>query len=269
MTILYDLHSHTSFSADSETPMETMIQKALELGLKGICFTEHLDQDFPPEDGAFPLDIPAYRSRQLELKEKYEDRIEVLFGIELGMLSHLGPFYHKVTSDWPFDYVIASQHLMYSRDPYFPVFWESHTDEAEVYHDYFTELLNDLKVMEDYDTCAHLDYIARYGPNMNRYYSYEKYKDVIDPILIHLIREDKCLEMNTSRMATEYAAPNPAPEVLARYYELGGRNITIGSDAHDPARIGASFAEAARILHSIGFRHYCVYRSRQRFKIEL
>ncbi len=40
--ILWDCHMHSSFSADSETPMEDMIQTAVDKGLTGICFTEHL-----------------------------------------------------------------------------------------------------------------------------------------------------------------------------------------------------------------------------------
>lgn len=45
--ILWDCHMHSSFSADSETPMENMIQTAVDNGLTGICFTEHLDPDYP------------------------------------------------------------------------------------------------------------------------------------------------------------------------------------------------------------------------------
>ena len=36
--ILADYHLHTSFSSDSESPMEDMIKKAISLGLKTICF---------------------------------------------------------------------------------------------------------------------------------------------------------------------------------------------------------------------------------------
>ena len=57
--ILWDCHMHSSFSADSETPMEDMIQTAVDKGLTGICFTEHLDPDYPetPENLDFSLDI--------------------------------------------------------------------------------------------------------------------------------------------------------------------------------------------------------------------
>ncbi|HJD28879.1 MAG TPA: PHP domain-containing protein, partial [Candidatus Blautia avicola] len=51
-----DYHLHSSFSGDSEVPMEEMIQKGIQLGLPAMCFTEHLDPDFPEGDYSFDLD---------------------------------------------------------------------------------------------------------------------------------------------------------------------------------------------------------------------
>ncbi len=42
-----DNHVHTSFSTDSDTPMEAMVQRGIELGLDSVCFTDHIDYDFP------------------------------------------------------------------------------------------------------------------------------------------------------------------------------------------------------------------------------
>ena len=63
--ILWDCHMHSSFSADSDTPMEVMIHRAVETGLQGITFTEHLDPDYPvtPDNLDFSLDIPAYKEK--------------------------------------------------------------------------------------------------------------------------------------------------------------------------------------------------------------
>ena len=43
--ITADLHTHTSFSTDSDEPLENMAQTALEKGLKTICVTEDMDLD--------------------------------------------------------------------------------------------------------------------------------------------------------------------------------------------------------------------------------
>lgn len=69
--MLWDTHMHTSFSGDSEASPESMIDRALELGLPGICFTDHLDYDYPQEPGLFFLDLPAYARTVHRLQETY------------------------------------------------------------------------------------------------------------------------------------------------------------------------------------------------------
>ena len=64
-----DYHLHSSFSGDSDAPMEKMIQQGIRLGLPAMCFTEHLDPDFPGGDCSFDLDIDAYQKKLLELKK--------------------------------------------------------------------------------------------------------------------------------------------------------------------------------------------------------
>ena len=47
--MLWDTHMHSQFSGDSHTPQEDMIAAAKQKNLKGICFTDHLDIDYPDE----------------------------------------------------------------------------------------------------------------------------------------------------------------------------------------------------------------------------
>ena len=62
-----DYHLHSSFSSDSETPMESQIEKAIELGLEDICFTEHMDLDYPKEYGEFNFSIEEYFKKIKEI----------------------------------------------------------------------------------------------------------------------------------------------------------------------------------------------------------
>jgi hypothetical protein len=41
--MLADYHVHTEFSDDSREPMEEQVKKAVSLGLKEMCFTDHVD----------------------------------------------------------------------------------------------------------------------------------------------------------------------------------------------------------------------------------
>ena len=43
--MIWDTPIHTFFPGDSEVSPESMIDRALKLGLPGICFTDHLDYD--------------------------------------------------------------------------------------------------------------------------------------------------------------------------------------------------------------------------------
>ena len=97
--ILWDCHMHSSFSADSDTPMEVMIHRAVEAELQGITFTEHLDPDYPvtPDNLDFSLNIPAYKEKLAELSDIYKDKIQVRFGIELGLQMHLGEYFDSLS----------------------------------------------------------------------------------------------------------------------------------------------------------------------------
>ena len=126
--ITADLHAHTSFSSDSEEPMENALSAMVEKGLKTVCFTEHMDMDYP--GGEFLLDAAAYRSRLVELREEFRGRIEVLFGVELGLMDYLAPRLREYVGAWDFDFVIGSSHLVDGIDPYYPEYFEKYDTTA-------------------------------------------------------------------------------------------------------------------------------------------
>lgn len=262
--ILWDCHMHSSFSGDSDTPMELMVQEAIRQGLSGICFTEHLDPDYPeiPEDVDFSLDVPAYYAELSRLKECYQDRISIRFGVELGLQPHLAPSFHELLAREPFDFVIGSSHVVHGFDPYYPDFFNGRV-EADAYREYFESIYENLKAFSEMDVYGHLDYIVRYGPNQNREYSYEKYQDIFDEILRLLVSKGIGLEMNTGGFHYGLGEPNPCKDILKRYRELGGEIITIGADAHAPQRIGFAFDQARAVLEECGFSYYNVFRNRK------
>ena len=91
---------------------------------------------------------------------------------------------------------------------------------------------------------------------------YEKYKDVIDPILSYLIENEKGIELNTGGLNNGLKDANPCKDIIKRYRELGGEIITIGSDSHIPDTLGSHFTKAAEILTDCGFKYYCVFANR-------
>ena len=265
MALKSDYHLHSSFSGDSTTPMEDMILKGIELGLTSMCFTEHMDMDFiyntPEEEGIFELNTDAYLYDLIKYKEKYADKIQILFGVELGVQPQLRKEMAVYAKSYDFDFIIASSHLCNGKDPYYPSFYEGRSDEA-AYREYFLSILDNLKVLSNFDVYGHLDYVVRYGKAKDAEYCYDKYKDILDKILETLIEKEKGLEVNTGAIGYGLRDLNPCTDILKRYRQLGGEIITVGSDAHDPSAIARGFERAAQVLTECGFKYYATFEKR-------
>lgn len=265
MPCLIDSHIHTSFSGDSTSPMEETIRKAISKGLQDICFTEHLDLDYPGGEGCPPdtflLDINAYHQQFIQLQEKYTDRIHLRFGLELGLQPHLAARHKALMQDWPFDFVIGSVHVVHGQDPYYPVFYQGRRED-DCYREYFECVLENINAFDRYDSFGHLDYIVRYGPTKDANYTFEQYQDILDEILKKLAMRGKALECNTGAIRCGLRDLNPSLPILKRFRQFGGEFVTLGSDAHTPDRLSDGFDRACETLKSAGFSYYTVYENR-------
>lgn len=258
-----DCHIHTSLSEDSQSPMEAMIEQGIRLGLEVMCITEHMDKNFPGGGpGYFEADMEAYREKYLECREKYSTQMELNFGVELGLAPDLAGWQQEFVSSHPFDFVIGSSHLVGGADPYYPEYYEKYGEEGG-YRKYFESILENLEAFSDFDTYGHLDYAVRYGPHKNRDYSYGKYQDLLDEILKKLIEKNIALELNTGGYKYGLKEPNPSVEILSRYRQLGGREVTVGSDAHSPAELAYEFGKAEEVLKHCGFTGYTYFGQRK------
>lgn len=265
MAILADYHMHTSYSGDSEAPMEEMVKAAIQKGLTEICITEHEDIDFIYEEGEpedyFLINTDAYLYDILTMREKYKDQIQIGFGVELGMQSTIARKLAAYTHQYEFDFIIASNHLAGGKDPYLKSYWEGIT-ESEGYHLYFQDIAKCIRSFGNFDVYGHLDYVLRYGPTKNENFHLEDYKTDVDAILNALIDNEKGIELNTAGWKYGLKEPHPCRAILKRYKELGGEIITVGSDAHDPGRVAADFSLAEETLKECGFHYYTVFHSR-------
>ncbi|MCM1251600.1 MAG: histidinol-phosphatase HisJ family protein [Clostridium sp.] len=265
MPITADYHMHSSFSGDSDSPMEEMILQGIRIGLTHMCFTEHQDFDFPVSEqfpaGFFEINPDSYLYDFLKYREKYADKIALGFGVELGLQPHLSKKNAAFAKAHDYDFIIASSHLCNRQDPGFPEFYEGKS-EKEAFREYFESILENLKFFSNFDVYGHLDYIVRYAPNQDKNYSYEQYRDIIDAILEKLIADGKGIEVNTAGLSKGLKDVHPCRAVIRRYKELGGEIITVGSDAHRPEHIAAHFDKAAAVLSECGFRYYCTFEKR-------
>lgn len=268
MKITADYHVHSDFSGDSDTPMEEAIEKAISLGLERICFTDHMDYEYPEqylENGCvFEFDVDAYCKKIQQLRSAYKNQIKVLMGIELGIKPNLAKRLNTLVESYPFDFVIASSHLLDNYDPYYPDYWESIGNNADFgIRRYFESIMENVEAFSNFDVYGHLDYIVRYIPDKTFQYEPARYQEAIDNLLTTIIKAGKGIEVNTAGLKYGLPYAHPKEELLKRYFELGGTYITIGSDAHKAKHLAYDFEKEAKLLESLGINHYTVFEQRK------
>ncbi len=260
--MLWDTHMHTHHSGDSDALMPDMIQAAVRQNLDGICFTDHFDYDYPDDPNLFLLDFDSYIKEVRSFQDTCHDRLSIRLGIEVGLQPHITEINRKAVTGHPFDFVIGSSHVVHGIDPYYPKYYEGRSEKT-AYREYFESILENLNTYSDFDVYGHLDYVVRYGPDRNRFYTYEAYADIIDEILRKLISMGKGIEVNTAGFKYGLGHPNPTEAVLLRYHELGGEILTLGADAHAPEHVAYAFDRLPQILRHAGFRYFTVFTGRK------
>lgn len=248
-----DYHVHTSFSDDSECPMEIMIQRALELQLDEIAFTEHVDYGVKT---VLNCDYKAYFALVQRMKEKYADQIIIRSGIEFGVqLETVEPFQQDFEK-YPFDFVILSNHQIDNKE-----FWNYEYQEGksqqEYQEHYYKAIYDVMKVYKSYSVLGHLDMIKRY----DKYGDFpdEKIMKYVDPILKLAIEDGKGIEINTSSFKYGLKDLMPSRRILKRYRELGGELVTIGSDTHETAHLADHIPEVKEELKMMGYQTFCTF----------
>lgn len=265
MAIQFDTHVHTSFSTDSSTPPVEQLNKVLQLGMSGICITDHMDYHFPPsaldhpvEGIPFCFDWNAYQETMKEIRQN--TAIALYTGVECG-LQKSACVIEKNTNlslEPALDYMIGSLHLVEGKDPYYPSFWQGKNPSQCIQY-YFEILYENLKLFHSVDSLGHMDYIVRYAP-ADYVYVPENFREIIEAILELLIRKDIALEVNTSGWKTEGRYQNPHVDILNWYCQKGGELVTVGSDAHSPEYLAYRFDEIVNLLKRTGLRQYAVYQ---------
>lgn len=265
-----DFHTHCNFSTDSEATPESMISGAIKKGLSHLCLTDHMDMDYPgttKEHPLFEFDSANYFAKLAPLKESCRNQLFLGIGVELGLRPgrpDLNHRMHRLLKDYSFDFVLGSVHLLDNDDPYYESYWKNRSAK-DVLSKYFNDMFLSLQEYDNFDSLGHLDYLTRYIPSFcgDKDYCYKEYKEIIDEILKLLIRKEKALEINTKGLIAGLSCFHPKLEVLTHYLELGGKLLTIGSDAHAPEAIATEFRQTEELLRSVGIQGYYIYKDRK------
>lgn len=252
---MFDYHMHSHFSADCSVPMENMVLTAIKKGLTEICFTEHIDYEYPDKDFIFEFDLEEYDQMLHNLQQKYSGQIRIKKGIELGLQPHLLDRYEKLMNEVDFDFSICSMHTTDKKGLHSGDLFKDRTIN-EAYKVYYEELLYCVQNFKQFSVLGHLDLVKRYTidqqPDAN-------FHEIITEIFKEIIPAGKGIELNTSGVRYGLPSGMPSDDILKLYKQCGGEIITLGSDAHRESELAFEFRESLELLESIGFKYIATF----------
>jgi histidinol-phosphatase (PHP family) len=250
---MIDQHTHTFFSPDAskEATFENYLNILNQKKVKAITFTDHLDFDCPvPLFNLIP-DFIRFKRHLNKAQENTETLLQM--GVELGYQPSVLEAMKQIVSIHAFDTVLLSVHYIDGLDPYGGEFFKDKT-LTQSYQRYFETALEGIEAFDGFHILAHLDYIFRYSLEKTDAVNLKPFYPVLDAIFEALIKKNKVLELNTSPYRKDYQNKTPNLALIKRYFEKGGRLISLGSDAHHPKDVGADFDIAKAFLKDTGFK---------------
>ena len=286
----FDCHCHTWNSPDSKSTPDQVCEAAIDKGLGGIAFTDHCNVNYWPEQDVLSIVSNSVCDAQ-RMQELYGDRLTVLRGVELGNHIYNPDIVKRVLEVQDLDIVVGSVHAIkydgWDRNiakmdfKQFPQEWIHSYLES-----YFQETLR-MAAEDDIDAVAHFSFGVRYiACHEGGIVDISPHWNTIEQTLQQMLKRSVALEMNSNnivprkeilgklRLANgkENCICDVAKldlEIAKRYYELGGRLITLGSDSHAPDRVGRAFEQVIEKLKSIGFEKAYYFQNRKPISYEI
>ncbi|MEC9487991.1 MAG: histidinol-phosphatase HisJ family protein [Halanaerobium sp.] len=262
MKNIFDCHVHSYFSEDSELSMAEAILYAMEKGLGGLAFTDHVDLGYPYAEDYPVLDYEEYTRQIRKLQRKVYPGFKVLTGIELGLQHDNLQDNQAFMRDKDFDFVIGSIHSI-DGEPLAEGDVFQTRDIDDVFSRFLQYTYEVISNYSNFDVLGHLDIIRRYSGNLEHNLSIDKHQELVDAILKALIDKGKGIEVNTSGIRYGLNSFHPEFWVLQRYNQLGGKVVTIGSDAHRLEGIGTYFKQGIEMINQAGFKYITYFKKRE------
>lgn len=270
---LVDYHIHTNYTRDAIGTVDEYCKRARELGLNEIAFTNHL---IFPKFKSIPgvkqselskisikLDQIENHYKEIESARKRFD-MKIKFGLEIDYLEDYEREIERVINNHPFDYILGSVHFLNGfiigdRDSTIEFF--RGRDVLGAYKNYFLGLK---KAIESrlFDVMAHPDIIRKYAVQYADI-PFEKYRNQIEDVTKALVKNKVGIELNTYGYFHPVNDSYPSIEFLKICKESGVKIVTIGSDAHSPARLGLGLEKGIEKLKSAGYEEITLFNQRK------
>ena len=264
---MFDLHIHTRHSVDSKQTLDEICAQAINIGLEGIAICDHVDlwfaENLKTEDAIRNCIADVKKAR-----ERYGSRLTILQGMEMAEYLYDPQTAEKILGLGELDIILGSVHSVryetiddsYSRIDFSEMPMEMIDGFLKKYFGHISEMIE----KTDFDVLTHLTCPLRYiNGKYHRNVDIMQYRKEIFDIFEQIIQKEIALEINTSGLNTPFGECMPNRLLIQSYKKMGGKRITLASDAHVPQNIGNGFSQATEMLQDIGFDGYCIFRKRE------
>ena len=258
---LADTHTHSSYSFDSSSSVEQMIQGARQRQVDVLCLTEHCD--FWPDGRClhYQKGEQACEKQMLALRGAGQ-KPQVLYGVELGQPQVNPAEARALLARQGNDLEVNKIGSASGRGRVYVSGDAGSFEYESVFDRYFSDV-EDLLAFGDFDTLGHLDYPMRVMGGLWPAPTLAPYRERIAPLLKELARQGKALEVNTKGCREWFRQPGPERWALELFRQYGGRLVTTGSDAHKPQNCGQDLLAAQALLRAAGFDCIATFERRQ------
>lgn len=265
-----DAHVHTDLSHDSTVPIDAYGRLAVERGIAELAITDHVD---------FAPSAPGYGETTFEQRERIvreaaerwaEHGVAIRFGVEITWDSHYAAEIRDHLARNAYDFVIGSVHI-YRGSPYAAdnvAGWVAGRSIGEVVAPYLDEVAAGARTGL-FDAMGHIDFVKRFLVPHVTPADLADAPELYEPILTALVESGTALEINTSGLRTPAQETFPSAAVVARFHALGGRAVTVGSDAHTADSFAWALADGYESAAEAGFSSLAFRRGGDRVKLEL
>lgn len=262
--ILHDQHVHSSFSEDSNQEIKEYYDLAKKLGCKYFITTEHIDLDVTLQKRDWIVDFKSLKKKLNEIKE--ENGPIPLLGVEIGYRKDFLDKLYKWMYSEEFDLINLSIHDNGKIEYYFiECFKENGIKKSMI--DYYTQMYEAVNLVDNFDVLSHIDYAYKTCYKMDSNYNFLDDEELIKPILETIIKKNKALEINTK---VQNVLPDEHLYTLLKYYKtLGGKKLTLSSDAHRIDRYLDNFNKYKDIIKECGFNYLCYYVKRKEYHFDI
>jgi histidinol-phosphatase (PHP family) len=255
--IQHDRHVHTPFCPHgSKDTLSEYVEKALELGLTTISFTEHapLPEGFidtvPEKNSAMsPETLPLYLESCSEIKEYYLDRIKINIGLEVDFIQGYEKETTAFLNKWgpQLDDSILSVHFLKPDHSYICLDYGANAFEEllnksgslkNVYQLYYDTLLQSISCQLGTFTPKRIGHISLVRKFQKLFPKNFDDTFLLEQTLVALAHHHKTLDVNAAGLFKEHCQEVYPPISWLKKAVKMNIPLIYGSDAHFSKQLG-------------------------------